>query len=94
MLTKHGWFDKIGGLEGLFELFDSHKRDLEGIFGPFKEYKSFNSIIQVEHERWLNTDSKQKNLLKNLLKKNKGKLSIDDWILAMQTWGIPADSVA
>ena len=94
IFTKNDWWDKLEGLKGLFELFDCHKTDLEGIFGAFKEYSSFNDIIKMEHERWLNTDSKQKNLLKNLLKKNKGKLSIDDWILAMQTWGIPADSVS
>lgn len=26
--------------------------------------------------------------------KNKGKLSIDDWILVMQSWGIPADAIS
>lgn len=26
--------------------------------------------------------------------KKKGKLTLDDWIMAMQTWGIPADVIA
>jgi len=32
-------------------------------------------------------------LLNKLLKKNKNKLKIDDWITAMQSWGIPADKI-
>ena len=26
--------------------------------------------------------------------KSKGKLSIDQWIMAIQSWGIPADAIA
>ena len=40
------------------------------------------------------TDSEQSEKLKKLLKKNKNKLSIDDWILAMTSWGIPVDTIA
>ena len=40
-------------------LFELHKKDLEGIFGEFKEYKSFESIIKVEYERYQNTDTVQ-----------------------------------
>lgn len=48
----------------------------------------------VEHERWLNTDDAQAKNLQALLKKKKNKLSIDDWIIAMTSWGIPADKIA
>ena len=94
ILTKNDWWDKIGGLEGLFDLFSKHKIDLEQVTGPFREYKSFESIIKVEHDRWLNTDEAQQKQLTKLIKKKKGNLSIDDWILAMTSWGIPADTIA
>ena len=43
-MTKNGWFDKLG-MEGFLKIFDYHKRDLEGIYGEFPEYKSFDMII-------------------------------------------------
>jgi alanyl-tRNA synthetase len=93
LLKKNGWWEKLR-MEGLLKVFELHKRDLEGIFGPFPEYKSFDRIIQVEYDRWLNTDAEQGEKLKKLLKKNKNKLTIADWITAMQSWGIPADKIA
>jgi len=93
LLKKNGWWEKLR-MEGLLKVFELHKRDLEGIFGPFPEYKSFDRIIQVEYDRWLNTDAEQGEKLKKLLKKNKSKLTIADWITAMQSWGIPADKIA
>ena len=93
LLKKNAWWDKLG-MDGLVELFQMHKLDLEGIYGKFKEYKSFRSIIEVEYERWIQTDKDQKDKLTKLLSKNKNKeLSIDDWIIAITSWGIPADRV-
>lgn len=48
----------------------------------------------MEYERWLHTDEAQTVQLKKLLQKKKNKLSIDDWILAMTSWGIPVDTIA
>jgi alanyl-tRNA synthetase len=82
-------------MEGLLSIFENHKVDLEGIYGKFPEYKSFGEIIRVEYERWLTTDDAQSLNLDKLLKKKKdGKLSIDDWIMAMQSWGISADKIS
>ena len=92
-MKKNGWWESLG-FDGLLEVFESHKKDLEGIFGEFPEYKSFAEIIKVEHERWLSTDDAQTANLKKLLQKRKNKLSMDDWIVAMQSWGIPADKIA
>lgn len=76
-------------------IFENHKVDLEGIYGKFPEYKSFDEIIRVEYERWLTTDDSQSLNLDKLLKKKKdGKLSIDDWIMAIQSWGISADKIS
>lgn len=55
ILKRNGWWEKLG-MEGFVELFESHKKDLEGIYGAFPEYKSFGEIIQVEYDRWLHTD--------------------------------------
>lgn len=41
LLKKYGWWEKIGELEGLIQLFEAHKADLSQIYGKFAEYKSF-----------------------------------------------------
>jgi alanyl-tRNA synthetase len=93
ILKKNNWWDKIG-MEGFLEIFEHHKIDLEGIYGKFPEYKSFGEIIQVEYDRWLHTDGAQKANLEKLLKKQKGTLTIDDWIMVCTSWGIAADKVS
>ena len=93
VLKKNGWWEKIG-MKGLLEIFENHKKDLEGIYGVFPEYKSFDEIIKVEYERWLTTDDAQAQNLEKIIKKKGGKLSIDDWIMAMQSWGISADKIS
>ena len=55
VLKKNGWWEKIG-MNGLLEIFNDHKLDLEGIYDKLPEYKSFDEIIKVEYERWLTTD--------------------------------------
>jgi len=94
LLKRNGWWEKLGGMDGFLQIFEQHKVDLEGVYGEFPEYKSFAGIIQVEYERWLTTDDAQGVNLKKLLQKRKNKLTIDDWILAMQSWGIPADKIS
>lgn len=81
ILHKNKWWDKIGQMEGFLKIFDYHKMDLQGIFGEFKEYKSFNEIIEVEYDRWMNTDETMKKNLEKLLKKRNGVLTLDDWDL-------------
>jgi len=39
-MKKNGWWDKVG-MEGFLNIFELHKKDLEGIYGKFPEYKSF-----------------------------------------------------
>ncbi|CAI2379686.1 unnamed protein product [Moneuplotes crassus] len=94
VLQKNGWWEKIGEMKGLLELFEYHKKDLEGIFGEFKEYKSFDEIIEVEYDRWSNTDEAMQANLKKLLKKKKNQLTLDDWDLCMSSYGIPADTIS
>lgn len=90
---QRGWWDNLG-MDGFIDIFNAHKRDLEGIYGEFPEYDSFRQVIEVEYERWLHTDEAQTISLKKLLQKKKNKLSIDDWILAMTSWGIPVETIS
>lgn len=92
LLKKNNWWDLLK-MEGLLELFEIHKNDLFELYGAFPEYKSFGPIIQIEYERWVNTDGIMRSKLEKLLSKNK-KLTIEDWIVAMTSWGIPADVIA
>jgi alanyl-tRNA synthetase len=93
ILHKNKWFEKLK-IDGLFELIDYHMMDLEGIYGKFKKNENIREILALEYEKWLATDSKQKDQLEKHIKKRGGKLTIDDWILAMQSWGIPADRIS
>lgn len=93
LLKQRGWWECLG-MDGFIEIFEQHKKDLLGIYGEFPEYKSFRTIIETEYERWLHTDEAQTIQLKKLLQKKKNNLSIDDWILAMTSWGIPVDTIA
>lgn len=91
ILNKHGWFSKLG-VDGIMELFEHHILDLQDIFGDFKKHENIRDVIQLEYEKWLSTDKEQKEKLEKLVKK-KGGLTIDDWIIGMQSWGIPADRI-
>lgn len=94
ILHKNGWWDKLGGMEGFLEIFIRHQRDLEGVYGQFPEYKSFRAILEEEFKRWQSTDEKQTASLNKLIQKRKGKLTIEDWIICVTSYGIPADKVA
>ena len=93
ILKKNGWWEKLQ-MEGFLQIFENHKKDLSGIYGEFPEYKSFEEIIRVEYDRWLTTDDAQSLKLKDLIKKGKGELKIDDWILAIQSYGMSADKIS
>lgn len=99
ILKKNDWWQKIGGISGFLDLFNYEKKDIAELYGEFPEYKSFDEILKMEYERWLTTDVSQKQKLEKIIKKNKDKkngqaLSIDDWILAITTYGIPADTIS
>ena len=93
VLHRNNWWKKIE-MEGLLEIFRMHKEDLAAVYGPFPDYKSFDSIIRIEYDRWLNTDDATKTKLMKLLSKKNGRLSLDDWILAVTSWGLPADKIS
>lgn len=67
IMKKHGWWEKIGGIDGLLQLFEMHKQDLTELYGEFPPYKSFEKIIKIEFDRWQNTDTVMKAKLDKLL---------------------------
>jgi alanyl-tRNA synthetase len=56
LLKKNGWW-KVLEMQGLLQLFALTKKDLETLYGTFKDYPSFEGIIKMEYEKYLNTDS-------------------------------------
>ncbi len=70
-------------MDGFLEIFEQHKKDLEGIYRKFAEYKSFGKIIGVEYDRWRFSDEESVKKLEKIMKQRKGKLTIDDWIVCM-----------
>lgn len=92
ILKKQGWWEKLK-VEGFLELFEHHKHDLKELYGEFKEYSSFNEIIQLEIKRWEVTDEVQRQRLTKLQQTEK-TLSLEHWAVAMTSWGIPADTIA
>ena len=92
LLHKNNWWEKLK-IKGIMEMIENHKKDLKDIFGEFRKHENMEEILALEYEKWLTTDSEQKVKLEKEIKK-KGKLGIDDWIMAMQSWGIPADRIS
>lgn len=90
-LQRNGWFTLLT-LEGYLELFSYLKKDLFELYGQFDEYKSFNAIITLEHDKWKTTDESQKGKLDKLMKKNK-VLTLEDWIVAMTSYGLSEDQI-
>jgi len=95
ILSKRDWWTPLGGVDGLLELYTHHQTDLSQLYGEFKPYSSFASIIRLEYERWRTTDEKQTALLHALLKKRKNRLlTMDDWIQCVTSYGLPVETVA
>jgi len=75
------------------KLFELTKEDLAELYGPMPEYSSFESIIKMEYEKYLNTDGVQKLKLEKLTKGTK-QMSIEEWIVAVTSWGISPDVIS
>jgi len=93
ILQNNGWWD-ILKLDGLIELLEYHKKDLEEIYGKFNNTDNIREVLRLEKVKWETTDKDAKTKLDKLLKDKKNVLSIDDWIYCIGTWGIPADKIS
>eukprot|EP00163_Fabomonas_tropica_P013461 TRINITY_DN2499_c0_g1_i1.p1 TRINITY_DN2499_c0_g1~~TRINITY_DN2499_c0_g1_i1.p1 ORF type:complete len:973 (-),score=368.24 TRINITY_DN2499_c0_g1_i1:251-3169(-) len=92
ILKRNGWWENLG-LEGLIDIFNAHKKDLGELYGEFPKYDSLTEIITLEYERWQTNDTESKAKLDKVIKKKKGVLTLDDWVLAVTAWGIDPDRI-
>ncbi len=93
VLHRNGWWERLG-MDGFMRLFDLHRSELSKIYGPFAPHRSFRKIVELEYDRWLSTDDAQRKQVEKLKKQRKGRISLGDWVVAVSSWGVPADRVA
>lgn len=89
---KNNWWDKFK-LEGQNELCNKHYEDLCDIYGNIERYSSLNKILEREYYLYCNHDEEQSKRQQLQLKKNKGILTLDDWIQCVTSYGIPEDYI-
>lgn len=56
--------------------------------------KVLEILLKLSMKDGLQLKMVKRKKIEQLVNKKKGKLTLDDWIMAMQTWGIPADVIA
>lgn len=88
IIKQRGWFDKLGGVDGIVELFKMHMKGLSGFVPEFKNVKCLETVIPLEYKRWENGKQASIRNLQKLLKQSKNKLSIDDWICCIESFGL------
>lgn len=93
LLKKHQWWEKLG-MDGLIKLFDLHREDLSRIYGPFQPYPSFRDIIEIEYQRWSTSEETARKQLASIMAKRKNVLGVDDWITAIISFGLDADTIS
>ena len=86
-------------LEALFEICTAIRMDLEDLHGEgkFPEHPSFREIMDVEYKRWKTTDVESKKKIEALFSKKtkSGKaIDIDDWIVAITSYGVDPETVS
>jgi len=97
ILNKNGLLESDSSLALISEICDLHSNELSKIYGKQTDLvknETFEKIIEMEYKKWINTDETQKKQFTKLLSKRKGNLKLEDWILAVSTWGIPADKIS
>ena len=95
ILKKREWFEPLGGVDGIIELFKTHIKGLSGFVPQFKNLRCLETVIRLEYDRWASGKTKAVSSLQSLLKK-KGKkpLEIPDWIMAMESYGLDPGEIA
>nr|SOH55371.1 Alanyl tRNA synthetase [Trichomonas tenax] len=94
IIKKRNWLAKLGGVDGIIEIFKSHTKGLEGFFGPFSNLRCLEDVIRLEYTRWENSHSNAIKLLKNFVNKWRGKdIPVNEWIIQMTSNGVSADEI-
>lgn len=83
-LQKRNWLEKIGGIEGLLQIFKDHIVNLTALSGEFHNLRCLENVIKIEYQRWIEGKQKSENALKNKFSKSKGNFTIDDWIFCLR----------
>ena len=93
IIKEHNWFDKLGGVQGIIQLFKMHMEGLKGFVKEFKNVRCLETVIELEYQRWETGKVDAIKKLNALLKKKKNQLSIDDWILAIESYGLSSEEI-
>lgn len=94
--AERGWFQAMGGIDGMMRIIDAHRRDLEALHGQgsFPPFRPLRDVLDIEYQRWSTTDKDARAKLEKLAKKRGGKLQIEDWVTVVTTYGLDADQVS
>ncbi|EAY03282.1 alanyl-tRNA synthetase family protein [Trichomonas vaginalis G3] len=94
IIKKHNWLGKIGGVDGIIDVFKAHMKGLEGFFGPFSNTRCLEDVIRLEFTRWENSHANAIKLLKSFVNKWRGKeIPVQEWITQMTSNGVSADEI-
>eukprot|EP00764_Aduncisulcus_paluster_P014824 gnl/Carplike_NY0171/905_a1243_882.p1 GENE.gnl/Carplike_NY0171/905_a1243_882~~gnl/Carplike_NY0171/905_a1243_882.p1 ORF type:complete len:1003 (-),score=360.05 gnl/Carplike_NY0171/905_a1243_882:93-3101(-) len=95
ILHRRGWFEAIGGVDGVIELMKCHFIDLEKLHGSMTINESLPAIIALEYDRYHKSEAESRSKLLRMCKKRKdGVLTLEDWITIITSWGIDAETVS
>lgn len=94
ILKTRGWFEKLGGVDGIINLFKMHVKGLAGFTKEFKNLKCLETVIRLEYQRWETGKTSSVRSLQQLLKKKKNKLDINDWILCIESYGLDPKEIS
>ncbi|KAL0229811.1 hypothetical protein PCE1_003375 [Barthelona sp. PCE] len=93
ILNERNWISSIG-FDGIMHIFELHKKQLEPLYGKFADFSSLEGIIRSEFDKYENSTVEVTKKLKQLMKKKKDGLSLNDWIILVSSHGLPADKIA
>jgi alanyl-tRNA synthetase len=94
IIKTRGWFEKLGGIDGVIDIFKMHMKGLEGFFGPFKNVRCLEDCIKLEWKRWEQSKENNRRLLKSFVAKFRGKtIPVEDWITQMTSNGVSPDDI-
>ena len=94
ILKTRGWFEKLGGIDGVLDIFRMHMKGLEGFFGPFKNVRCLEDCIKLEWKRWEQSKENNRKLLKSFVTKWRGKqIPVEEWITQMTSNGVSPDDI-
>lgn len=103
IIEKRQWLEKLGGVEGINEIFHMHMEGLKELAGEFKVCARINketgkyfidAVIELEYNKYATSRGKSAEILKGALKSLKSaELNVDEWIRLIQTHGVTSEDI-